>query len=93
MSNNIWRVQMPLSAVWNFLLKWAFLSGSYIYVQLFHFNCIEKDLYIAIRVTITEPKHRNLIKMLILDENCRRHLEAFASELFIYIYIYIYISN
>ncbi len=28
-----WRVQMqkPLSAVWNFLLKLAFLSGSYIY--------------------------------------------------------------
>ncbi len=36
----IWRVQMqkPLSAIWNFLLKWAFLSCSYIYVQLFHFN-------------------------------------------------------
>ncbi len=30
----------------------AFLSGSYIYVQLFHFNCIEKDLYIAIRVKL-----------------------------------------
>ncbi len=39
----MWRVQMqkPLSAIW-------FLSGSYIYVQLFHFNCIENDLYIAI---------------------------------------------
>ncbi len=50
----IWRVQMqkPLSAVWTFLLKWAFLSGSYIYVQLFHFNCIEKHLYIAIRVQL-----------------------------------------
>ncbi len=42
---------------------------------------MEKDLYIA----ITEPKHRSLIEMLILDENFRRHLEAFASELFIYI--------
>ncbi len=29
--------------------------------------------------------------MLILDENFRMRLEAFASELFIYIYIYIYI--
>ncbi len=29
--------------------------------------------------------------MLILEENFRQHLEAFASELFIYIYIYIYI--
>ncbi len=40
-----WRVQMqkPLSALWTFLLKWAFLSGPYIYVQLFPFNCIEKD--------------------------------------------------
>ncbi len=58
-------MQKPLSAIWNFLLKWAFLSCSYIYVQLFHFNCIEKDLYIAISSKITEPKHRSLIKMLI----------------------------
>ncbi len=29
--------------------------------------------------------------MLILEENFRWRLEAFASELFIYIYIYIYI--
>ncbi len=29
--------------------------------------------------------------MLILEENFRWHLEAFASELFIYIYIYMYI--
>ncbi len=51
---NMWRVQMqkPLSAIWNVLLKWAFLSGSYIYVQLFYFNCIEKDIYIAIRVKL-----------------------------------------
>ncbi len=50
----IWRVQMqkPLSAIWNFLLKLAFLSGSYIYVQLFHFNCIEKNLYITIRIKL-----------------------------------------
>ncbi len=43
-------MQNPLSDVWNFLLKIAFLSGTYIYVQLFHFNCIEIDLYIAITV-------------------------------------------
>ncbi len=51
---SIQRVQMqkPLNAIWNFLLKWEFLSGSYIYVQLFHFNCIEKDLYIAITVKL-----------------------------------------
>ncbi len=51
---NEWRVQMqkPLNFIWNFLIKLAFLSGSYIYVQLFHFNCIEKDLYIAIRVQL-----------------------------------------
>ncbi len=36
----------------NFSSKMAFLSGSYIYVQLFYFNCIEKDLYIAIRVRL-----------------------------------------
>ncbi len=60
-----WRVQMQklLSAIWNVLLKLAFLSGPYIYVQLFHFNCIEKDLYIAIKMT--EPKHSSLIKMFI----------------------------
>ncbi len=45
-------MQKPLNAIWNFLLKWEFLSGSYIYVQLFHFNCIEKDLYIAITVKL-----------------------------------------
>jgi len=29
---NIWRVQMqkPLNAIWNFLLKWSFLSSLYI---------------------------------------------------------------
>ncbi len=45
-------MQKPLSAVWNFLLKCAFFSRSYIYVQLFHLNCIEKDLYIAIKVKL-----------------------------------------
>ncbi len=45
----------PLNAVWNFLIKWAFLSGSYSYFQLFHFNCIENDLYIAIRVKLLNP--------------------------------------
>ncbi len=32
---------------------------------------------------ITEPTHRTLIKLLILEENFKRHLETFASELFI----------
>ncbi len=76
-------MQKPLNTMWNFLLKWAF----FVYVQLFHFNDNEKNLYLR--------------KMLILEENFRWHLEAFASELFIYglyniyilyiIYIYIYI--
>ncbi len=43
-------MQKPLIAIWNFLLKWAFFSGSYIYVQLFHFNDIEQNLLIAIKV-------------------------------------------
>lgn len=43
-----------------------------LYVQLFHFNCIEKQLYIAIRVKLltqepTNNLHRSLIKILILD--------------------------
>ncbi len=54
-----------------------FLSGAYIYVQLFHSNCIENDLYIAISVLLLNLN----MKMLILDENVRWHLEAFASEL------------
>jgi len=36
-----------------FLSKMSiFVPGSYIYVLLFHFNCIENDLYIAIRVQL-----------------------------------------
>ncbi len=38
------------SAIWNFLQKCAFLS--YIYVQLFHFNYIEKELYISITIQL-----------------------------------------
>jgi len=39
---------------------------------------------------ITELKYTSLIKIIILKENFKWHLEAFASELFIYIYKYIY---
>ncbi len=60
-------MQKPLSAVLKFLLKWAILSGSCIYVQLFHFNCIEKDIYIAIKVKLLNP-HTRAWKMLISDE-------------------------
>ncbi len=38
-------------------------------------------------------KYKNLMKVLILEENFRRHLEAFASEVFIYIYIYLLLWN
>ncbi len=61
-------MQKPLSAVWNFLLKWAFFLGSHVYDQLFHFNGNENNLFIAIQVKITERTHRSLIKMLILEE-------------------------
>jgi len=37
---------------------------------------------------ITELKYTNLIKMTILEENFKWHLEAFASELFIYIMLH-----
>ncbi len=52
----MWRVQMqkPLSAIWIFLLKFEFFSRSYIYVQLFHLNCIEKNLYIVIKLKLLE---------------------------------------
>jgi len=39
---------------------------------------------------ITELKYTTLIKIIILEENVKLNLEAFASELFLYIYIYIY---
>ncbi len=49
------KVQRPtLRAAWIFLLKCTFFSRSYIYVQLYHLNCIEKDLYIAIQVQLLE---------------------------------------
>jgi len=36
---------------------------------------------------ITELKYTTLIKMIILEEIFKWHLEAFASELFIFMYI------
>jgi len=35
---------------------------------------------------ITEIKYTSLIKMVILEQNFKWHLEAFASELFIYLW-------
>ncbi len=40
----------------------------------------KRNLFIAIKEKLL---NRNLIKMLILEENFKRHLEAFAYELFI----------
>jgi len=37
---------------------------------------------------ITELTYTSLIKMIILEENFKWHLEAFASELFIWCYIH-----
>ncbi len=67
-------MQKPLNAIWNFLLKWAF----FVYVQLFHFNDNEKNLYLR--------------KMLILEENFRWHLEAlYLNSSYVGLYnIYIY---
>jgi len=43
---------------------------------------------------ITELKYTSLKKKIIIkEENIKWHLEAFASELFIYIYIYIHITK
>ncbi len=33
-------------------IRFFFISGSYIYVKLFHVKCIEKDLYIATGVKL-----------------------------------------
>ncbi len=41
-------------AFWIFLLKCVFFSRPYIYVQLFHLNCIENDLYTAIKLKLQE---------------------------------------
>ncbi len=40
-------MQKPLNAIWKFLLKWAFLSG-YVYVQQFHLQGNENNLFVAI---------------------------------------------
>ncbi len=45
-------MQKPLSAAWNVLIKLAFFSGSYGYVQLFHFNNSENNLFIGIKVKL-----------------------------------------
>jgi len=47
-----------------------------------------KLLYLSsvILSEITELKYTSLIKIIIKEEICKWHLEAFASELFIYIY-------
>jgi len=37
-----------------------------------------------LKFSFTELKYTSLIKMIILEENFKWHLEAFASELFIY---------
>ncbi len=42
-------MQKPLRAIWN-----CFFSGSYVYVQLFHFNGNENNLLIAIKVNLLQ---------------------------------------
>jgi len=64
----------------------------YIYEEFFFFIFI-KLVYLSSVISlkwqseITQLKYTSLIKMVILEENFKWHLEAFASELFIYIYI------
>ncbi len=59
-----------------------------VYVQLFHWNCIEKYIYIAVRLKLLNLKKEH-------DENAnfrlnfQMHLEVFASELFIYIQVHL----
>ncbi len=72
-------MQKPLRAIWN-----CFFSGSYVYVQLFHFNGNENNLLIAIKVKLLKLHVRAWEQMLFLEENVKWHLEAFASEVFKY---------
>ncbi len=58
-------MQKPLSAVWNFLLKLAFCSGCYVYVQLFLFNGNENNLFIAVKVKLPKLPDK---KILILED-------------------------
>ncbi len=47
-------MQKPLSAVWNFLLNLAFFSGSYVYIQSFYFNALNRTyIYIYIIYIVT----------------------------------------
>ncbi len=54
------------------------------YVKLFHLNGNENNLFIAIKVQLLNLHIGAWEKIIILEENWIRHLEAFASELLIY---------
>jgi len=68
-----------------------FSSRMIIFINLVYLSSvISLKLHLS---EITELEYISLIKMLILEENFKWHLESFASELFIYIYcIYTHIK-
>ncbi len=86
----MWRVQMQKCRL-NFSSKMWFFLTLYIYVQLFHLNCIEKDLYIAIKVKLLERfkvifiinTEINISKTTFVGINSNKK-NTFASELFMY---------
>lgn len=61
-------MRKPLSGVWNFLLKLAFCSGSYVYVLLLHLNGNENNLCIAVKVKLPKLHMEPDKKILILEE-------------------------
>ncbi len=65
--------EKPPSAIWNVHLKLACLSGSYVNIQLFHFNSNEWE--------ITQPTHRSLAHF---RWTLQTALWGFSSELFIH---------
>ncbi len=79
-----WKMKKSLlSEVWNFL-KLAFLSGSYSMCRFSNCTLMAMNRFFSLPLKWNNHKHRSLRKMLILEENFKRHLEAFTSELFIY---------
>jgi len=75
-------MQKPLSAIWNFLLEWSFFSSLYILISVISLKWQFIGNLHPHLSEINELKYTSLKKMIILEENFKWHLEAFASELF-----------
>jgi len=75
------RVHLKFSSLMMIFIKLVYLS-SVISQLIGNYHCHLSE--------ITELKYTSLIKIIIVEENFKWHLEAFASELFSYIIVHLY---